>query len=66
MFSRSRCEGILSGRHERKSNGHPTGGNEVKWCSIVLCSVIQSSRQDPKLMMVNSCCAFGCNKAVGR
>ena len=44
----------------------PTGGNEVKWCSIVLCSVIQSSRQDPKLMMVNSCCAFGCNKAVGR
>ena len=46
-----------------------TGGNVVnlfKFGSFFKYCMIQSSRQDLKLMMVNSCCAFGCTNAVGK
>ena len=62
MFSRSRCEGILSGRRDRLTVGvnesqtvTPTGGNEDDLLLngvVLLYSVVQSSRQDPKLTMV--------------
>ena len=48
----------------------PTGGKEEDLSggvySIVLYSLIQSSRQDPNLKLVNSCCTFGCNNAVDK
>ena len=33
---------------------------------VLYYSLIWSSKQDPKLTMVNNCCAFGCNNAIGK